>query len=192
MNRFKSLVAIFAFSLLVLSLPIVASAQWRDNRRNDDDYYGNSRYNRNLESTIKNLKNRSKQFERRIDRELDRSRYNDRRREDRINDIAKDFARAADRLDDEYDNRGDYNDSQDEASRVLQLGSQIDRVLSRARLSSNVQNEWSRIRQDLQVLANAYGGNYNDNNRNNRRGRNDDNNRNRRNDDWRNRLPFPF
>lgn len=183
MNRFKSLVAVFAFSLLVLSLPIVASAQWRDNRRNDD-YYGNGGYNRNLQGTIRNLKNRSERFERQIDRELDRSRYDGRRQEDRINDMARDFANAVERLDDEYDNRRDYNSSRDEAQRVLQLGSQLDRVLSRGRLSYNVQNEWNRIRQDLQVISNAFGGYYNDNNNRNRR--------NRRNDDWRNRFPFPF
>ena len=91
------------------------------------------------------------------------------------------------RLDDEYDNSRDYNSSRDEAQRVLQLGSQLDRIISRARFSNNIQSEWNRIRQDLQVLANAYGGNYNNNNRNNRRGRN-----NRNNDDWRNRIPFPF
>ena len=84
MNRYKSLVAVFAFALLVLSLPVVASAQWRDNRRNDD-YYGNNRSNRNLNATIKNLKNRSRQFERRIDRELDRSRIDGTNREDQIN-----------------------------------------------------------------------------------------------------------
>ena len=180
MNRIKSLVGVFAFSLLVLSLPIVASAQWRDNRRNDDDYYGNSGYNRNLQSTVRNLRNRSQQFERRVDRELDRSRYNGRNQEDRINDLADDFANAAQRLDNEYDNQRDYNSSRDEAQRVLQLGSQLDRIISRARFNSNIQNEWSRIRQDLQVLANAYGSNYN--NRNNR-GRNTNN---------RNQFPFPF
>lgn len=186
MNHIKGLVAVFAFSLLVLSLPIVASAQWRDNRRNDDDYYGNGSYNRNLQSTVRNLKNRSQQFERRVDRELDRSRYDGRRQEDRINELADDFANAAERLDDEYDNQRDYNSSRDEAQRVLQLGSQLDRIISRARFSNNIQSEWNRIRQDLQILANAYGGNYNNNNRNNR-GRN-----NRNNDDWRNRIPFPF
>lgn len=193
MNRYKSLVAVFVFALLVLSLPVIASAQWRDNRRNDDDYYGNSRSNRNLNSTIKNLKNRSRQFERRIDRELDRSRINGTRREDRINDIAKDFARAADRLDREYNKRRDYRDSQDEARRVLQLGSQLERSLGRGRLSYNIQNDWNRIRQDLRVLSNAFGGYYNDDYRNNRRGRNrdDDYNRNR-NGDWRNRIPIPF
>lgn len=195
MNRYKSLFAVFAFALLTLTLPAIASAQWNGNRRNDD-YYG--RNNRNLNSTIKNLKNRSRSFERRIDRELDRSRMNGSRREDRINDIAADFARAADDLDDSYDNRGDYNQSQNEARRVLQLGAQLDRALGRGRLNRNIQDDWSRIRQDLRVLANAYGGNYNDDDyRNNRRGRNrddddDDYYGNGRNGNRRIQIPLPF
>ena len=132
MNRFKNLVAVFAFALLVLSLPVIASAQWRDNNnRRNDDYYGNNRNNRNLNSTIKNLKNRSREFERRLDRELDRSRIDGTRREDQINSLASDFVRATERLDNEYDNPRDYNNSQDEANRVLQFGSQLDRALSR-------------------------------------------------------------
>ncbi|MBA2606872.1 MAG: hypothetical protein H0U96_08410, partial [Acidobacteria bacterium] len=176
MNRFRNSVALFAFSLLILGLPAIASAQWRDNR--NDDYNRSGNYNRNLQSTIRNLKNRSNQFERRLDRELDNSRYDERRREDRLNQLARDFANATERLDSEYDNRRDYNESTDDARRVLDLGSQIDRVISRARLNGNVQGDWNRIRQDLQVLASAY--NYNNRNRNNRRnGRNDDYNRNR-------------
>jgi hypothetical protein len=191
MNRFRNLIAVFAFSLLILGLPAIASAQYRTNR--NDDYYGNNRNNRNLNATIKNLKNRANQFERRLDRELDRSRYNGRNREDRINQIAEDFANAAKRLDDRFDNRRNYNDSYNEARRVLDIGNQLDRALSRVRLSGNVQNDWNRIRQDLSVLANAYNTNYN-NNRNRRD--DDDYNRNRRrtsnNGDWRNRIPFPF
>jgi len=105
MNRFRNLLTIFAFSLLVFGLPTFATAQWRDNRdddyrnnrnnRNDDDYYRNNRNNRNLQSTIKNLKNRSNQFERRIDRELDRSRYDDRNREDRINQFSPRFCQCS-------------------------------------------------------------------------------------------------
>jgi len=200
MNRFRNLIGIFAFALLILSLPSVASAQWRDNDDDDDDYYRNERRdnrrgnrrnddynrngrnNRNLQATIKNLKNRSNQFERRLDRELDNSRYDDRRREDRINQIAEDFANATENLDRAYDGRGDYQQSYDEAQRVLQLGNQLERAISRARLSGNVQNDWSRIRQDLSVLANAY--NYNNNNRRNRQGNS--------NGDWRSRIPFPL
>ena len=194
MNRFRNLIGVFAFALLILSLPTVAAAQWRDddgyrndrrdNRRNDD-YNRGGRNNRNLQATIKNLKNRSNQFERRLDRELDNSRYDDRRREDRLNQLARDFANATERLDSEYDGRGDYQDSYDEAQRVLQLGNQMDRAISRARLNGNIQNDWSRISQDLSILANAY--NYNNNNnRNNRR------NRQGNNGDWRSRIPFPL
>lgn len=199
MNRIKKLVALFAFSLLVLGLPTLASAQWRDRDRDDDDdgYYRNDdyrnnrnrnqSYNRNLQSTIKNLKNRSKEFAKRLDRELDRSRYDDRRREDQLNRLASDFRRATENLDDEYDNRRDYNRSQDEARRVLQIGQQLGNALSRARLNYNLQNDWNRIRQDLNTLGNAYGYYNND--------RYDRNNRNRNRNggswgDWRNRLPF--
>ncbi len=194
MNRFRNLIAVFAFSLLILGLPAIASAQYRNNR--NDDYNRNNGYNRNLQSTVRNLKNRSNQFERRLDRELDRSRYDERNREDRINQIAENFANAAEALDKAYDNSRDYNNSQDEVQRVLQLGNQLNRVLSRARINGNLQNDWNRIQQDLNILANAY--NYNNNNRNNRNRRNDDDdyNRNRRrtsnNDNWRNRIPFPL
>lgn len=188
MNRYRNLIGIIALALLVLSLPVITSAQWRGDR--DDDDYRNDRrgsYNRNLRSTIKNLKNRSNQFERRIDRELDDSRYDSRNREDRINQIARDFAHAADDLEDVYDGKDDYRNSYDEAQQVLRLGNQLDRALRRARLSDNVQNEWYRISQDLNVLANAYNSNYNNrNNRNNRR------NRQGNYGDWRDRIPFPL
>lgn len=184
MNRFKKFAAFFAFALMILGLPAVASAQWRDNNRRNDDYYGNRNYNRNLNATIKNLKNRSKRFEKTLDRELDRSRYNNRNREDRLEDMAESFRRAVDRLDDEYDNRRDYNDSYDEVRQVLNIGSQLDRALSRARFSYNVQNEWNIIRQDLRQIADAY--QYNNRNR-----RNDDRrNRRDRDDDWRRNFPF--
>lgn len=185
MNRFKNLFAVLAFSLIFLALPSIASAQWRDRDRDDDDYSRNDdynrnrngRYNRNLESTVKNLKNRSREFARRLDRELDRSRYDNNRREDRLNDLANDFKNATARLDSEYDGRGDYRDSQDEARRVIQLGQQLSNALNRSRLGYNVQGDWNRIQQDLDVLARAYG--YNNRN-----------NRNNRNGDWRDRLPF--
>ncbi|MDQ3180271.1 MAG: hypothetical protein M3Q33_07100 [Acidobacteriota bacterium] len=185
MNRFRNLIAVFAFSLLILGLPAIASAQWR-NDRNDDDNYRNGGYNggynnRALQSTVRDLKNRSKQFARQFDRELDRSRYDGSDREDRLNDIAKNFAKAADDLEDEFDGGRDLNRSYDEARRVLDLGSQLERAFNRARLSSNLSGSWNQIRQDLRVVANAY--NYNNNNNRNR------NNRRGNNDWWRN-LPF--
>ncbi len=191
MNRVKKLVSLVAFSMMVLALPSLASAQWRDR---DDDYNNrnggynrNGNYNRNIQSTVRNLKNRSKNFERQLDRSLDNSRYDDRRREDNLNNLAENFRRATEDLDDAYDNNRDYNRSSDEARRVLDLGRQLDRAMSRSRLGGNAINEWNRISQDLDVLADAYGY-YNNNNRNNRNNRNSRNN----NGGWRNNIPFPF
>lgn len=195
MNRIKNLFAVFAFSLLVLGLPSFASAQWRDRDR-DDDYYGRNRddndnYGRNrgrhnngyLNSSIKRLRNESRNFERRLDRELDDSRYDGRNREDYINRLARDFRYAAERLENRFDNGRDLGRSQNEARQVINLGEQLDRELRRVRINYNIQNDWSRIRQDLRVIADAYRYGYNDRNR-----RNGD----WRNGDWRSRIPFPF
>lgn len=209
MNRFRNLVAVFAFSLLILGLPAIASAQFgnnrnddyscndrdddygRNNRRNDDyygrnnDYYGGYN-NRALQSTIRNLKNDSRQFARQLDDALDRSRINGTDREDRLNELAKDFAKAADRLDSRFDNGRDLNRSENEARRVLELGSQVERALSRTRLNYDG-GYWDRINQELRQVANAY--NYTSNNRNNRNDRNNRNNR-RGNGGWWNNIPF--
>lgn len=192
MNRFKNLLSVFAFSLLILGLPTFASAQWgsRDRDR-DDDYYGRNRggYNNGyLRSAIQRLENNSREFQRRLDRELDNSRYDGRNREDNLNRLANDFKNAANRLEDEFGDGRNMDRSYDEAQRVLTLGSQLERVISRGRIGYNIQNDWSRIRQDLRVIADAYGSNYN--NRNNRNYPN--NRRGNNNGDWRNRIPFPL
>ena len=190
MTRFTKIASIFALSLVILALPAVASAQWRDRDR-DDDYYGrdddyrNARYNRNIRGTIQNLKNRARNFERRLDRMDDRRNdddyYGNRRGNfDNLEELADRFVRATDDLADEYGNGRNLNGSRDEARRVLDIGSQIESVLYRSRMNRNSSNDWNQISYDLRILADTYGLNYN-------------NNRNRnRNGDWRNRVPFPL
>ena len=187
----------FALALVVLALPSIASAQYRDRDR-DDDYYGrnnrdndsyrNGSYNRNIRGTIQNLKNRARNFERRIDRIDDRNddrygrnddRYGRNNRYENLEELSDRFSRATDDLADAYGNGRNLNGSRDEARRVLDIGSQIDNALRRSRGNRNAGNEWSKISYDLNVLADTYGlGNYNG-------GRN-------RNTDWRNRVPFPL
>lgn len=198
MNRIKNLIALSAFSLLILGLPAIASAQWRDRDR-DDDYnrggYGrnNGRYNQ-LDAVIRNLENRAKRFENQMDRQ-DNDNYGgyggygrNNRRNDNLEELSDRFVNAAKRLDNEYDDRGDFNRSRDEAQRVLEIGSQISRVLSRSRNDNYLYNEWNGIENDLRIIANAYGLNYNDGyNRNRNRG-----GRNSGGGGWRNNFPLPF
>jgi hypothetical protein len=188
MKRFTKLASIFALALVVLALPAIASAQWRDRDRdddrygrNDDDYYRNSRYNRNIRGTIQNLRNRARNFERRIDRIDDRrdDRYGRRDRFDNLEELADRFARATNDLAGEYGNGRNMNNSRDEARRVLDIGSQIDSLMYNTRSNRNGANEWNQISYDLRILADAYGLNYRGGSRN-------------RSGDWRNRVPFPL
>jgi hypothetical protein len=150
---------LLAVALVALCLPVMAAAQ--------GGYYGNDRYGRNynnraLRDSVQRVKDRSDNFEDHLDSALDRSRYDDSRREDRINDVAKEFQRAAEQLDDRFDNGRNLTRSSNEARRLLQLGSQIDRFMARNRLGGRAESEWARIRQDLHVIANAYGFNWGD------------------------------
>ncbi len=191
MNRFKNIIAISAFSLLILGLPAIASAQWRDrDDDDDDDNYGRGRYTQNIQGTVRNLKNRARNFERRTDRRDDRNddryegRYGNRRNYGgNVEDLADRFARATDDLEDSYGRGRNLNNSADEARRVVDIARQIDQALYNTRGDRGLQNEWSQIRNDVRLVANTYGLNYNDRNRNNR---------SNGNGGWRSRVPFPL
>jgi hypothetical protein len=194
-NRRRLIPTILVVALVALCLPVMAAAQgsydpWgsygrgNDNRRNDD--YRNGRYDRRtLRESVKRVKDRSDDFKDHLDSALDRSRYDDSQREDRINEVTREFERAADRLEDRYDDGKNLSRSSNEARSLLQLGSQIDRFMGRNRLDGRAETDWARIRQDLQVIANAYGFNWSD--FDDSYYRNGDNNR-RRDDDNRRRV----
>lgn len=197
MKRFTSIASIFALSLVILALPAITSAQWRDRDhddddhygRNDDDYYRNSRHNgRNIRGTIQSLRNRARNFERRLDRIDDRrddrwdrrdNRWGRRDRYDNLEALADQFTHATDELADEYRNGRDRRDGRDEARRVLDIGSQIESILNQRRVNRQISNDWNQISYDLRTIANFYGMSYYGD-------------RNRRNGDWRNRIPFPL
>jgi ribosomal protein S20 len=191
MNRFKTLLTISVFSLLVFGLPTLASAQW--NNRDDDDNYGRNRngnngYYGNLKSVIKELKNDSKDFRKNVKRETENSRYNS-----YLKNIAEDFEKAADKLKDNYDDKR-INKSYDEADNLLRIANRLESELYRARLSSYLESDWENMRQSLRTIADAYGIRSNGNYGGVRNGRNGRGNRNG-NGNWRDKIkniPFPF
>jgi hypothetical protein len=188
MKKIKSLIGIFAFALVVLALPSVTSAQWRDRDQNrDDDYYGrNGGYNGNygnLRGVVQRLEQRARNFESRLDRIDDRNddryrngngRWGNNNRVDSLEVLTDRFLNAARDLKDEFGRGRNLNNSRDEASRVLQIGSQIESELYRSRGNRNAQGQWRQISSDLRIIANAYGMNYGGG----------------RNGNWRNNLPF--
>ena len=189
MKRFTKIASIFALSLVVLALPAVASAQWRDRDRDDDyngrndDNYRNGRYNRNINGTIQSLRNRARNFERRLDRRDDRrdddrwGQRNTRYDNNNLEQLADRFVRATNDLANEYRHSRDLRESRDEARRVLDIGSQIESILYNSRSNRNVSNDWNHISNDLRIIADTYRLNYNNRSRTG---------------DWRNKVPFPL
>ena len=120
----------------------------------------NGRYNRNLRSTIVNLKNNAGRFEDRVDHEKSDNRWGIYRNSGRLEDLTDKLANATKRLEREYDDRRDYNDSYDEVRSVLSIGQQIDYEISRSNVSRSLRSDWNRIEADLRILANAYNMRY--------------------------------
>lgn len=168
MTRSRILISVAAFSLAVLCLPAIASAQYGNGNYggygnggygNNGRYGNGGSYGGDMRSVVKNLKNKSKDFQRQVDRDLDNSRYNGSRREDEINNLAQQFRNAVNRL----DNNGRSNNNDYRMQEVFNLASQIDRSIGRRGLSYNSQNIWQGIRYDLQQLGQYNGGGYNNN-----------------------------
>jgi hypothetical protein len=198
-NRRTLSLSVFAFAVLALCLPALASAQgvydpW--GRNQDDDYYrrnrnGNyGRYDeRYLKDSIHRLDRLSKDFERDLDRALDRSRVNNTRREDEMNNRAHDFRRAVGDLKSRFGNGRDLNRSRNEAQRVLSMAQQLDRLGGTRRFDDRVASDWSQIRRELSVISDAYGFGYGWGGYDNGTYRRND--RNNRNNDWWRRIPWP-
>jgi hypothetical protein len=154
MKRLVFLLGVFALTLL--ALPASGMAQGygygyeRDRDRGSRD---NSRY---LKRSVERVDRLSGQLKNDMDSALDRSRLNGRNREDQINGLVNDFHSAAARFRDRFDN-GNLGRAQNEANQMLSLGWRIDEIVNRRDLGDRVESKWSQIRNDLQVIQNAYG-----------------------------------
>jgi len=192
-NRHTLRFSILAAAIFALGLPVIAVAQGRngypDYRRNGQYGRYDARY---LRDSIHRLDRLAKDFQRDVDRALDRSRGDGTRREDNVNGEVRQFRNAVGDLKSRFGNGQDLNRSRNEANRVLQEAQQVERISRNRWLDNRLASEWSQIRQELNVISNAYGSyGYNDDDYNRRNRRDDDYRRNDRNNDWWRRIPLP-
>lgn len=190
MNKIKQFLTLGVFSLVVLALPSVASAQWGGNGP-----YGNNGYYGDIKGNLENLKRNAERFEKTSNRVNDRSNGRWGNNTERIEDLADDFKKATNKLVKDYGKGRNLDNSRDTARRVLDLGNRIDQAIYNSRGNGQLQNEWNMMRHDLNAVAQTYG--YNNNGWGNRNqypnNRYPGRNRNRNgNGDWRNRVPFPL
>jgi hypothetical protein len=193
-----------AAGLLALFVPVASAQSWPDYRRDDD--YNRDRYydrydNRYLRDTINRLDRLAGDFQRDVDRTLDRSREDGSRHEDHLNADTRGFRQAVRDLKNRFGNGRDFSRSRDEASQVLDSAAHVEDSVEHHFNNQRLYSEWMAIRQELNVISDAYGlqgGNYGHNTdyRRDRRRGDDYYRRDRRDDDIyrrrdnRNNLPW--
>lgn len=139
---------LFVVSVLcVCSVLLVSTAQaqvlGQPYRLNDKD----------VERIIKRIEQQSDRFRSSLDNALDRSRFNGSNREDDINSFIKNYYEQTKRLRDRFDK---HQSASADVEAVLDQAARIDDFMRRNRLSSRAQDDWSRLKGNLDELASAY------------------------------------
>src|SRR5262249_9657442 len=102
---------------------------------------------------IKRVEQQSDRFRSSLDSALDKSRFNGSHREDDINSFIKDFYEQTKRLRNHFDK---HQSAAPDVEAVLDRAARIDDFMSRNRLTSKAQGDWSTLRTNLDELASAY------------------------------------
>src|SRR5688572_2853429 len=124
----------------MLMLPLALAAQIRSERQ--------------VANILTRIETRTDSFNREVQLSLGSNPLPSTNREDRIAEFIADFERATDALRSGFTARRDINV---ELNEVFNRALFIDRFLTRNRLTTRAQTEWSAIRSDLNVLARIYG-----------------------------------
>jgi archaellum component FlaC len=106
-----------------------------------------------IEQILRRIENQSDRFRGRLDSALDNSRLEGTSREDDINAFVKDFNNEVKRLRDRFN---EHKSVAADVQSVLDRAARIDEFMSRRRLKSNAQEEWARLKANLDELARAY------------------------------------
>lgn len=108
---------------------------------------------REVEQILDRIERQSERFRSSLDSSLDRSRLDGTRREDDINAFIKDFNDEVKRLHDRF---SDHKSVAADVQSVLDRAARIDEFMSRNRIDGRAQEDWSRLRANLDELSQAY------------------------------------
>jgi len=139
---------LFVISVLCLCSALLIStahAQVTDRPYRLDD--------KDVEKIIRRIEQQSDHFRSSVDSALDKSRFNGSNREDDINSFIKDFYEQTKHLRDRFDK---HHSASADVEAVLDRAARIDDFMSRNRLSSKAQDDWSTLKSNLDELAAAY------------------------------------
>lgn len=138
-----------AVILTIISAAGSATAQRRESR-------GRMLTKAQVKEIINRVEDRVDNFRKNFDRSLDHSRLNGTDREDWLNRRAKDLESATDELSRRFDTRDAWIDNREEVRRCLNIATDIDRNIKSRRYGAATENNWARVRYELNSLADVY------------------------------------
>ena len=136
-------VAVFCVSLALLATNSQGQIVGQPYRLNDKE----------VEKIIRRIEQQSDHFRSSLDSALDKSRFNGSNREDDINSFIKDFYEQTKHLRNRFDK---HQSASADVEAVLDRAARIDNFMSRNRLTSKAQDDWSTLKSNLDELASAY------------------------------------
>jgi hypothetical protein len=136
-------VAVFCVSLALLATNSQGQIVGQPYRLNDKE----------VEKIIRRIEQQSDHFRSSLDSALDKSRFNGSNREDNINSSIKDFYEQTKHLRNRFDK---HQSASADVEAVLDRAARIDNFMSRNRLTSKAQDDWSTLKSNLDELASAY------------------------------------
>ena len=148
-NLFRILAG-FAAILMVFVLFDTANGQRRRESR------GRALNKAQVKVIVNRVEDRVDNFVKNFDRSLDRSRLDGTSREDWLNKRARDLESATDELAREFDRRDTWSENKEEVRRCLNIATDIDRNMKNYRYGSGTEANWSRVRFELNSLADVY------------------------------------
>ena len=110
-----------------------------------------------VEQLLERIEERTDAFSNQINKSLDRSRLDGSRAEDAITERVRDLENATDELRREYDHNDTRGENRPEARNVLNIATEINRIVLRRNFSRQAENSWIRLRTELNTLAAVYG-----------------------------------
>jgi archaellum component FlaC len=112
---------------------------------------------REVDDILRRIERQSDRFKSTLDSALDRSRLNGTEREDNINEFVKQFDDEVKRLHDRFN---DHKSVAADVQSVLDRAARIDEFMARRHLDRRAEEEWSRLRANLDELSQAYSIDY--------------------------------
>lgn len=149
-NNLLKICAVFTAMFIVLLLADTGNAQRRRAR-------GRVISQQQMEQLLERIEERSDAFSNQLNKSLDRSRLDGGSTEDAITERVRELENATDELRREFDHNDTRGENRPEARNILNIATEVNRIMVRRNFSRQAENTWIRLRTELNALAGIYG-----------------------------------